>query len=265
MRRSEKLYQHAFFFLNLKSTICRIIRSKLFFISRINQSFHKKISRIFTKTISFLNSKFNQRFSFQRTYDRLLSNKCLYCYRKNHIFKRDCSNFQNDMFNNRIHMYEKRIYLEFQRDETLHVHIWIERNQRDCVIISKKFNEMIFSQSSIFVQFRAIFQMTFLIVLQFNFKSVVFAEKNVNTINIKNKTVEKLFTNEKYDFEIVIMNHICMNVVVLFVVAAQNISKKNEKTIKTIKKRILNKKIEKKNCQFLKFCVQKNEKKNCEK
>ena len=124
---------------------------------------------------------------------------------------------------------------------------------------------MIFSSSSIFVQFRTIFQIAFLIVLHFNFKFAAFAKKNVNTISIKSEAVEKLFTNKKYDFEIVIMNYICMNIVVLFVVAAQNINKKNEKTIKTIKKRILNKKIEKKNCQFLKFCVQKNEKKNCEK
>ena len=53
MRRFEKFNQHAFFFLNLKSTVCRIIRSKLFFINRINQSFSKKINRIFTKTINF--------------------------------------------------------------------------------------------------------------------------------------------------------------------------------------------------------------------
>ena len=109
---------------------------------------------------------------------------------------------------------------------------------------------MIFSQSSIFVQFRAIFQIALLIVSQFDFKFAVFAKKNVNTINIKNEIVKKLFTNKKYDFEIVIMNHICMNVVVLFVVAAQNISKKNEKIIKTMKKRILNKKIEKKIISF---------------
>ena len=165
------------------------------------------------------------------------------------------------MFNSQIHMYNKKIYLEFQRNKTFHIRMWIERNQRDCVIISKKFNKMIFSSSSIFVQFCTIFQIAFLIVLQFDFKFVASAKKNVNTINIKSKAVKKLFTNKKYDFEIVIMNHICMNVVALFVVVAQNISKKNEKTIKTMKKRILNKKIEKKNCQFLKFCVQKNEKK----
>ena len=109
---------------------------------------------------------------------------------------------------------------------------------------------MIFSSSSIFVQFCAIFQIAFLIVSQFDFKSAASAKKNVNTINIKSEAVEKLFTNEKYNFEIVIMNHIYMNVVVLFVVAAQNISKKNEKTIKIIKKRILNKKIEKKIVNF---------------
>ena len=105
---------------------------------------------------------------------------------------------------------------------------------------------MIFSQSSIFVQFYAIFQSSFLIVLQFKFKSAAFAEKNINIINIKNKAVKKLFINKKYNFEIIIMNHICVNVIVFFAVAAQNISRKNKKTIKTIKKRPSNKKIEKK-------------------
>ena len=112
------------------------------------------------------------------------------------------------MFNSRIYRYNKKIYLKFQRDETFHVRMWTERSQRDCVIISKKFNEMIFSSSSIFVQFRAIFQIAFLIVSQFDFKSAAFAEKNVNTINIKNEIVKKLFTNEKYNFKIIIINQI---------------------------------------------------------
>ena len=98
-------------------------------------------------------------------------------------------------------------------------------------------------------------------VLQFEFKSIASTNKNINTINIKSEIIKKLFTNEKYDFEIVIMNHNNMNVIALFVVAAQNINKKNEKMIKTMKKRIL-KKNQKKNCQFLKFCVSKNKKKS---
>ena len=53
MRRFEKFKQYAFFFLNLKSTVCRIIQSKLFFINQINQSFSKKINQILTKTINF--------------------------------------------------------------------------------------------------------------------------------------------------------------------------------------------------------------------
>ena len=83
--------------------------------------------------------------------------------------------------------------------------------------------------------------------MHFEFKFIASIIENVNTINIKNEIIKNLFTNDEYDFEIIIMNHNNLNVVVLFVVAAQNISKKDEKIIKIIKKRILNKKIEKKN------------------
>ena len=39
------------------------------------------------------------------------------------MFKRDCSDFQNDMFNNQIHMYEKKIYLKIFRDKAFYVRI----------------------------------------------------------------------------------------------------------------------------------------------
>ena len=53
IRRFEKLINTRLFFSNLKSTIRRIIRPKLLRISQINQSFNKKISRIFLETINF--------------------------------------------------------------------------------------------------------------------------------------------------------------------------------------------------------------------
>ena len=143
MRQFEIFHQHVHFFEfeinNLQNYSIEIIfyQSNQFVVSQKNQS-------NFYKNNQFLNSKFNQRFSLQRMYDWFSSNKCFYYYRKNHVFKRQCSNFQNNMFNNQIQIYEKKIYLKFFRDETFHVRIWIDRNQRDCVRIFEKFNEIIF-------------------------------------------------------------------------------------------------------------------------
>ena len=99
MQRFENFDQHVHFFEfeinNLQNYSIEIVfyQSNYFVVQQKNQS-------NFYKNNQFLNLKFNQRFSFQRMYDRFSSNKCFYCYRKNHVFKRQCSNFQNDIFNN---------------------------------------------------------------------------------------------------------------------------------------------------------------------
>ena len=113
MRRSEKFNQHAFFFFEFEVNSLQSYSIETIFYQSNQSVVQQKSQSNFYKNNQFLNSEFNQRFSFQRTYDRFSSNKCLYCYRKNHVFKRNCSDFQNDMFNSRIHMYDKRIYLEF--------------------------------------------------------------------------------------------------------------------------------------------------------
>ena len=150
------------------------------------------------------------------------------------------------------YLWKKNIF-KISRKKAFHVWMWIDRNQRDCVIIFKKFNEVIFFSALTFVQFNEIRQSAFWFVSQFKFKFDASANENVNTIIIKNEIVKKLFTNEKYDSEIIIMNYNCMNVVILFVVITQNTNKKNEKMIKTMKKRILNKKIEKKKLSLFKI------------
>ena len=120
MRCFEKFNQHVFFFEFEINSLQNYSIEIIFY--QLNQSIvSQKNQSNFYKNNQFLNSKFNQRFSFQRTYDQFSSNKCFYCYQKNYVFKRDCSNFQNDMFNSQIHMYNKKIYLKFQRDETFHV------------------------------------------------------------------------------------------------------------------------------------------------
>jgi hypothetical protein len=41
--------------------------------------------------------------SFAST-DRSSLNKCLYCFDKNHLYKRDCKAFNNDLISNRVHL-----------------------------------------------------------------------------------------------------------------------------------------------------------------
>ena len=112
MRRFKKFNQHAFFFFEFEVNNLQNYSIEIIFYQSNQSVVQQKNQSNFYKNNQFLNSKFNQRFSFQRTYDRFSSNKCLYCYRKNHVFKRDCSNFQNDIFNSRIYIYNKRIYLK---------------------------------------------------------------------------------------------------------------------------------------------------------
>lgn len=66
-----------------------------------------------------MNSKKYQRFSFQKKYNRSFSNKCLYCYQKNYLFKKQCKNFQNDLIFEKIHTLNKKIYFEYFQFEAL--------------------------------------------------------------------------------------------------------------------------------------------------
>ena len=106
----------------------------------------------FYKNNQFLNSKFNQRFSFQRTYDQFSSNKCLYCYQKNHVFKHDCSNFQNDMFNNRIYMYKKKIFRIFSRWNASCMHV----NWTQSAWLCNNFEKIQWNNFFIIVDFRSV-------------------------------------------------------------------------------------------------------------
>ena len=133
-----------FIFLNLKLTVYRIIRSKLFFIIRFSLSFSKKINLIFIKIIScwIQNSINDFHFSvcmidFCRTNVFIVIEKIMYSNVSVQIFKMTCSTIE-------FIFMKKKIYLDFFREKTFHIRMWIDCNQRDCVIIFEKFNEMIF-------------------------------------------------------------------------------------------------------------------------
>ena len=232
MRRFEKSNQFVKFSSEFKINNLQNYLIDVIFYQSNQFVMQQKNQLNFYKNDQFFDFKFNQQFSFQDMYDCFLSNKYIYCYRKNHVFQRHCLNFQNDFFSSWNHIFDKRTYFKFFRNETFHVQILIDCNQHDCVIINKKLNEILFLSRSVFAQLFIIFQNVFLFLSQFESKSVAFAKNNVYTIKIKKEIVKKLFTNEKYKFKNVIMNYINMNIIVLFAVVAQN----TDKNIKQLKR-----------------------------
>jgi hypothetical protein len=48
-------------------------------------------------------TSFFESLSFAST-DRSFLNKCLYCFSKNHLYKRNCKAFNNDLISNKVHL-----------------------------------------------------------------------------------------------------------------------------------------------------------------
>ena len=192
----------------------------------------------FYQNNQFMNSEFYQRY-FENDFSKSANDKCLYCFKNDHIFKKNCFVFQKNITTQQIHIVDRRIYLKSQRSKSYQMRMWMKRNQRECV---KFFENFQYSVNSFALNFAVNLKSVFI----FSFVFVV-AEK-VNIININIDFVKKLFFDEKNDSKIVILNHMSnIEIVTLFVVVVQ-ISKKNEsKKNKKIMKKILNKQIEKKN------------------
>jgi hypothetical protein len=73
---------------------------------------------------------------------RSLSNKCIYCCEKNHLYKKDCVKFNENIKVERIHLQERRIHLDSYNFETFHVRMISYKNQRQCM---KNVEKLIYS------------------------------------------------------------------------------------------------------------------------
>jgi hypothetical protein len=62
--------------------------------------------------------------------DRSSLNKCLYCFNKNHLYKRDCKAFNDDLINNRVYLQDKRVHLESYSSDAQHVRMMKKKSQR---------------------------------------------------------------------------------------------------------------------------------------
>jgi hypothetical protein len=77
--------------------------------------------------------------------DRSSLNKCLYCFSKNYLYKRNCKAFNDDLISNRMHLQNKRVHLESYSSDAQHVRMMKRKSQRQCV---KKIERLSYSISS---------------------------------------------------------------------------------------------------------------------
>ena len=88
-----------------------------FVVAPIFQARTAQNGRIFYQNNQFMNSNDYQHFS-QRSSFKSFSNKCFYCYRNDHLYKRKCQNFNDDLMFNKIHIIDRKMFLGSFRFET---------------------------------------------------------------------------------------------------------------------------------------------------
>jgi hypothetical protein len=69
---------------------------------------------------------------------RSSSTKCIYCYEKNHLYKKECVKFNENLRTKKIHLQKKRIHFDFYSFETFHVQMIFYKSQRQCVENAEK-------------------------------------------------------------------------------------------------------------------------------
>ncbi len=92
-----------------------------------SKSFSMSLQNMSSQNMSFSNMSSS---SLNNEATRSLFNKCIYCYEKNHLYKRNCVKFNENLKIERIHLQKKRIHLDFYNFETLHVRMISYKNQR---------------------------------------------------------------------------------------------------------------------------------------
>jgi hypothetical protein len=165
---------------------------------------------------SYVTSSFES-LSFAST-DRSSLNKCLYCFSKNHLYKRDCKAFNDDLISNRVHLQNKRVHLESYSPDAQHVRMMKRKSQRQCVKKIERLSYSISSQTQV----------------------------DVHIVRLSEETDEKIFIED--EVEVVLVNHVSITFVNVILATTRSEPKSNSKVNKHHEsiRRILKKKIEKK-------------------
>ena len=85
-----------------------------------------------------MNFDLYQRF-LENDFSKSANDKCLYCFKNDHIFKKKCSFFQKIIMSQKIYIVDRRIYLKSQRSKIYQMRMWMKRSQRECVKFFEKF------------------------------------------------------------------------------------------------------------------------------
>jgi hypothetical protein len=102
--------------------------------SSSNQSFmlNSKSFSMFLQNMSFQNVlSSNMLFAFfSNEVSRSSSIKCIYCYEEDHLYKRKCVKFNENLRTERIHLQKKRIHLDFYNFDVFYVRMISYKSQR---------------------------------------------------------------------------------------------------------------------------------------
>jgi hypothetical protein len=117
-----------------------MLSSKSFSLFLQNMFFQNMSSSI----MSFLNNEIS-RSSFI---------KCIYCYEKNHLYKRKCVKFNENLKVKKIHLQKRKIHLDFYNFDVFHVRMIFYKNQRQCVENAEKLtysNRVVAASTEIYI------------------------------------------------------------------------------------------------------------------
>jgi hypothetical protein len=98
-----------------------------------SKSFSLSLQNMFSQNMSFsIMSFLNNKVS------HLSFIKCIYCYKKNHLYKKKCDKFNENFKIERIHLQKRRIHLDFYNFDIFHVRMIFYKSQKQCVENAEK-------------------------------------------------------------------------------------------------------------------------------
>jgi hypothetical protein len=204
---SSQLYSSQMLSRYSQSNSSYMLDSRSFSMSLQNMSFQNM--SFSNMSSSFLNNEAS----------RSLSNKCIYCYEENHLYKRDCAKFNENLRTERIHLQERRIHLDSYSLEASHVRMISYKSQRQCV---KNVEKLIYSNR------------------------VVAISTEVHTVRLKKNADLELSIDEK-EKKAMLMNHesyVNVDVILATARSESKMSRKSAKHHESIR-RILKRKVKK--------------------
>ncbi len=98
-----------------------------FFSFRYASQESMSLSQLFQMSFIVSSSMFSSMSSINEAL-RSSQNKCIYCYFADHLYKRNCQAFNEDLKAKKIHLQNKRIHLDLYNLETSHVRMTFYKN-----------------------------------------------------------------------------------------------------------------------------------------